>query len=432
MGPKKRKEEDDDEAMGRDERKAMQNRGILLPVETHKNRLAQKKFRERKENRIKELEDRVAVLSSLLAEGGNSKALSSLPPSPLLASASASGSASGSGTGVCPCSDSDLAAKMDTLEKRVATLAAENAALKNRHQMVPVQPTQVNPIRQHHPTSIDHTSTGLLAQNHNQYSYGLSQYASHHQMQSLQQNSSHLFQMELHNPPRMLSTPQGKLSAAVKFGLPNIESARTALKSLPSLSNSIWVDQLFEALQRQAVTTDSNEIKRQLLKFIRAKYAIFEDANMLDRVKAIEVIELTKKLNHQHIDHMNAEALQPSVFQTPTDADMLIQTPAEKLGTPHLASFKNVLHFIPSLSGRDDLIDAFCQLFISSSHCRDRIQRAHGFFQIVSMKNRLFHLCDNDDDRNRFALSLEMARQENRAAVNNLFNDVELALQKLI
>ncbi|KAJ3404844.1 hypothetical protein HDU80_002253 [Chytriomyces hyalinus] len=188
------------------------------------------------------------------------------------------------------------------------------------------------------------------------------------------------------HPPRM-STPQGKLSAAVKFGLPNIESARTALKSLPSLSNSIWVDQLFEALQRQAVTTDSNEIKRQLLKFIRAKYAIFEDANMLDRVKAIEVIELTKKLNHQHIDHMNAEALQPSVFQTPTDADMLIQTPAEKLGTPHLASFKN---------------------------------------------NRLFHLCDNDDDRNRFALSLEMARQENRAAVNNLFNDVELALQKLI
>ncbi|KAI8614630.1 hypothetical protein BC830DRAFT_1081834 [Chytriomyces sp. MP71] len=455
-------DEGEQSPMGREERKALQNR------------LAQKKFREKKEARIRELEQRVLVLSQQLGEdpvsttaidadtATNSLASEALdasisPPQVPLRNEGDPANSNSEHAATAPTLPhiSSLRAQADTLEQRIHALMAENSGLRQTRSMALalMGSTAADPFSlgtaSHNPHPVfsnlmmPPVNAGIPDMGYPHFVPPISASFSNGPL-SVAHTNYHLAGYNSFSIPTYRTLPASQeppTSSTARFGPPSFQQARAALKSLPSLTKSPWVDVLFDSLHTIANAIDARTLCIQMHALLHAKYRVFEEASMLDRIKAIELVELLKQLNLRHIDAMY-EAVEryggELVFQSEEsgareqeeEVDRLRESALQRFGPLRTQGFRDVIGLVPSLMGRQDLVGEFCDLFQAQAECTNRIQRARLFFKIAAAKHRVFSLCTNDDDRNRFALSLELCRQENREAVDDFFSDVDLALQK--
>ncbi|KAJ3057943.1 hypothetical protein HDU98_005922, partial [Podochytrium sp. JEL0797] len=95
------------------------------------------------------------------------------------------------------------------------------------------------------------------------------------------------------------------LSAAELHGAPpTVSSFLNELKALPSLHNCPSIDAFMALFVDQSRQKDSFSIRKRIFHMQKHKYAIFETAgerDMIDQMKAIEILHRMKSLNQGHI-----------------------------------------------------------------------------------------------------------------------------------
>ncbi|KAJ3284196.1 hypothetical protein HDU79_008410 [Rhizoclosmatium sp. JEL0117] len=344
------------------------------PAERHKvaNREAQRKFRERKENRIKELEAQVEQLQAQL----DIKSSSSDHPPPASSSASSE--------------LNTLKSEVAQLRSRVNYLEAENTELNRRLESLlpPAIPTPLsNPPHPYYTSTSDISYAPPIA-------------------------------------PSPLTSTLKPQSASEIYGVPVFGSLLHDLKSLPSLQNSTDVDSMVNLFVDQSQLRDSFQIRKRIFLMLKYKYRILEACSMVDRLKAIEIMEKGKRVHAAHLligskmgrfvkkhmdDHWEGLTL---------SADDLPEIPASEQVSLQLDNFKRILEFVPSLAGHEHLVNNMFKLFIVCGP------------GLVDLKNKLFSLCKSEEDCNRFSLALEIGRQNNKGYVEDLFEQVEAILER--
>ncbi|KAJ3193806.1 hypothetical protein HDU82_002697 [Entophlyctis luteolus] len=251
---------------------------------------------------------------------------------------------------------------------------------------------------------------------------------------------------------QLLATP----TAEVLCGSPpQVEYSRVALKALPSLQSSEGaklVDEMFDAFILQSKTTDERVIKICVLRMMRTKIDIYELCDMNDRLKAIELVEFAKTTNKVHLDFMMMTIPQKYKQQNQYDrlqsllseiiADGSIKQDEGRSGSPstqrtpvmHTTAWymKMGMSFIPSFNNptAKSLIDEFVSIFevtlrFTPSHgahilvCQqlqesEAGKRQQTYLTAIALRNSLWDMCCNAEDRCGFDFAQYVAISVNR------------------
>ncbi|KAJ3046700.1 hypothetical protein HDU99_009705, partial [Rhizoclosmatium hyalinum] len=177
------------------------------------------------------------------------------------------------------------------------------------------------------------------------------------------------------------------------YGPPDIDYAWKDLKSLESLKDNIYVDMTsflthhFTSPQQQVHCTDRTLLKNSIIKAAAAKYKILNGCSLLDRSRAMEIMDQVQLHNKQHVNHVYYNSSHMQSLNTPV-LPTLVRMPAQAD-----APFKEAIAGIPSLKEAGDDIDELCALFWTQT--------------------RLLRVCKDDEDRTKFLLATEIGREIN-------------------
>ncbi|KAJ3242935.1 hypothetical protein HDU77_010621, partial [Chytriomyces hyalinus] len=181
-------------------------------------------------------------------------------------------------------------------------------------------------------------------------------------------------------------------SAVDQFGVPQeVEHCRIGLKSIPILRNCGYVDDLVDLFMAMVSCQDQKIIKRIVVKLLAAKYKIMDACeDLVDKKRAIEIIEQAKSRNTVHVQHMYAHAMQAvednqaalgisrgsggEPWANPQDAQILrlpavvrhmkLPTDAERTELLEKSKpFRDSLLSIESLRGSEWIVDDLCVMF---------------------------------------------------------------------
>ncbi|KAI8614804.1 hypothetical protein BC830DRAFT_350769 [Chytriomyces sp. MP71] len=87
-------------------------------------------------------------------------------------------------------------------------------------------------------------------------------------------------------------------------------------------------------------------------------------------------------------------------------------------------SFRQSASTIPALVNCADLVDNLCVLFWTQSSCDDKKTREALFFDLVDAFNQLLTFCNNEENKTDFIMATEVGRQKERQIVNSMFDEV--------
>ncbi|KAJ3026369.1 UNVERIFIED_CONTAM: hypothetical protein HDU68_005775 [Siphonaria sp. JEL0065] len=371
------------------------------PNEKHRiaNRLAQRAFRERKDNRIKELELQV---EALLAQQQQKPEVVTTPPASV---------------------SNEIEVwqrKSQEMETVIAQLRSENADLKvkldaalasanSAQPSVPLFPPYQQPSSSISTAAAAATTVWDNGGQINSVYHGLS---------AVSESEASITTRTAYHTPYKLA------SASELYGIPPVESFRNELKALPSLKDCASVDLLMDLFIDQTQYTDAFTIRKRIFAILKHKSKILDACNILDRLKAIEIIERAKKFNQVHVDHMYSHwddiLVNPATLLEVDETNSPLQ----------MNTFYQVIDLIPSLEQRKDLIRDMHKLFVAMMTATDCVERVKLFFSLADIKNKVFAACNTDEDRNRLALALELGRQGNRSYVDDMFEQVEAVLER--
>ncbi|KAI9349658.1 hypothetical protein BDR26DRAFT_633934 [Obelidium mucronatum] len=224
------------------------------------------------------------------------------------------------------------------------------------------------------------------------------------------------------------------ITATALFGPPVVEKARAELKQLVSLRDCKWVDIYLNSFLKQADCTDNQEIKRHVMKILYARYKILDSCTVIDRFKALEIIETEKKGNRRHLDFMFARAREASEAKrkekssSPSLFSPLPLSSHEKLEAqgPLLSSsssyvddvfshrgFKEATRQIPSLQTEQaqNLVNCLCSVYSAQAACTDLMKRESMLFDMIELKTKLHDMCRNERDKHSLVLAIEVSRE---------------------
>ncbi|KAJ3293982.1 hypothetical protein HDU79_011655 [Rhizoclosmatium sp. JEL0117] len=186
----------------------------------------------------------------------------------------------------------------------------------------------------------------------------------------------------------------GKIKSAVEvYGPPDIDYAWKDLKSLDSLKDNIYVDMTFQLFLQQVHCTDRTLLKNSIIKAAAAKYKILNGCSLLDRSRAMEIMDQVQLHNKQHVNHVYYNSSHMQSLNTPV-LPTLVRMPAQAD-----APFKEAIAGIPSLKEAGDDIDELCALFWTQTR--------------------------DEEDRTKFLLATEIGREINNYHVTEMFNEVQ-------
>ncbi|KAJ3196219.1 hypothetical protein HDU82_001851, partial [Entophlyctis luteolus] len=229
-------------------------------------------------------------------------------------------------------------------------------------------------------------------------------------------------------PAAQIPNPNKVPSATELFGPPEVEFARIALKSFPSLKSCRYVDDLFDLFVVQSNCTDKLLIQKYALKSMNLRGKILDACSVIDRQKVIEVIVIFLERNRQHVLFRNSmfEDTQPqksgsSASPTSTSAYAPAVATASLHPTAAIASlppdarrYHDSLTSIGSLKANPAarvLIDELIELFWSPNvrgRGKDKLMR------IFTVGKTLEKFCADVEDRTRLQLANEMFREGNK------------------
>ncbi|ORY41669.1 hypothetical protein BCR33DRAFT_718811, partial [Rhizoclosmatium globosum] len=187
----------------------------------------------------------------------------------------------------------------------------------------------------------------------------------------------------------------GKIKSAVEvYGPPDIDYAWKDLKSLDSLKDNIYVDMTFRLFLQQVHCTDRTLLKNSIIKAAAAKYKILNGCSLLDRSRAMEIMDQVQLHNKQHVNHVYYNSSHMQSLNTPADAP-----------------FKEAIAGIPSLKEAGDDIDELCALFWTQTRVGRGEEREAVFFKMIDVFAKLLRVCKDEEDRTKFLLATEIGRE---------------------
>ncbi|KAJ3031634.1 UNVERIFIED_CONTAM: hypothetical protein HDU68_001714 [Siphonaria sp. JEL0065] len=193
------------------------------------------------------------------------------------------------------------------------------------------------------------------------------------------------------------------------YGPLKVEAYRYALKQIPTLANCKYVDELVDLVVTLTKCTSRKALRRDMVRSIALKHQILDVVhNLLERSQVIEIIEEFKvKLGLQHFNHF---------YQNMSNSKSLAEVQRKVLN--RLKHFKQLAISIPSLSNSEDLIDQLCLEFANQSLYTDTAEKEEKYIDFLGVSGRLQLLCQTEEDRKKLMLAMEVARESNREFAN--------------
>ncbi|KAJ3078281.1 hypothetical protein HK100_010773, partial [Physocladia obscura] len=149
------------------------------------------------------------------------------------------------------------------------------------------------------------------------------------------------------------------LSATLLYGPPEIDFAKIALHSLPSLKDSKYVDQFFDTFAAQSSASDQATIRKLVLKAISVRSKMLNKCNVMDRQKVLEIIGIFYERNKQHAAHR--DKIVNEIVPIPRRMSKIDDVPVEI--SYQLSRFKDSALAIPSLKGAASILDELVGIF---------------------------------------------------------------------
>ncbi|KAJ3069472.1 hypothetical protein HDU98_007464 [Podochytrium sp. JEL0797] len=202
-----------------------------------------------------------------------------------------------------------------------------------------------------------------------------------------------------------------KLVPAVElFGPLHVESHRFQLKRIQSLMNSKYVDEAMDILVALSKCSSRKANKKLMVRFAAVKNKLLDSSLILERQQVIEAFEEFKTKHKQHMNHFYQNLLidRPESHHNKPISD----AQAKILDT--LKPFKDAVKTIPSLKESGDVIDEMCWQFSIQSLDKDTEEREDRYIYLLGMMGQVQALCRTDEDRTKFMLAMEIARERTR------------------
>ncbi|KAJ3098693.1 hypothetical protein HK100_005057 [Physocladia obscura] len=222
------------------------------------------------------------------------------------------------------------------------------------------------------------------------------------------------------NSPSSVSTPASQsafsqpqqqqqqfLSATQLYGPPEVEFCRIAMKSIPSLTNCRYVDDLFNVFVLQSACTDRAKIQIYGLKCMSLRGRILDSCTLMDRQKVLELILFRNSMfDAEHIETGRTSA---QVTQIPDEAKR----------------YRDTLTAIKSLNADPVALALIDELCILNWSPNVKGRGKEKLMKIFAIGKRLEKTCGSVEDRTRYQLATEMFREGNKKRMDELYAEVD-------
>ncbi|KAJ3060681.1 hypothetical protein HDU98_003394 [Podochytrium sp. JEL0797] len=405
MGPKRRTSDDHDHSSDYEhhhtdndeqpKRKETRGRKRIerADAESHRkaqNRAAQRAFKERQINHVKELENKVLELTALLAERD-----------PFGAKLDFQTHSSSSN------SDPNVLARLNQVE-------AENQLLKSEIESLRSQQAQ-------------NLCTDCMLYRYMDYSLLASEPA----LNDPSQYTSSAPPILLNSNPQVLSptsTMMGVVPSASRldstaliqipsswdlYGPPDVEKMVVELKKLPSLANAPSViDNFVTAFVDTTKCTDPKSIQSSHLRRLQTRRALLDQCTLLDKHACIEVLEAGKQRNEKHQQYMYQSL--SVAFQD--EFGIRQGSPAGSHDHARVGSIATMvlclLNNIPALKDAKALTEELAEIWASTN--RPDSLESDQFLRFVEIRSKLQAMCTTEQDRTNLMVAMEIGRAGNR------------------
>ncbi|KAJ3230641.1 hypothetical protein HDU81_004330 [Chytriomyces hyalinus] len=210
-------------------------------------------------------------------------------------------------------------------------------------------------------------------------------------------------------------------NAVELFGPLDIDFTRRAMKMLPSLRNCKYVDELFDLFLVQGRCSEPKTIRKYIVKIVQTRYKLMDACSLLDRQAVIEVWEVFSKRNAKHHEYWNSIMNAPNTSElSPTS---VVSSPGQSTGLENEQArlFKQSVKAIPSLQDQetDNIVDELCAIFWTTSL---KSERELKIFRMIELSERIMTKCATVEDRTKFIVAAEVARESNRTHMDQLLD----------
>ncbi|KAJ3378186.1 hypothetical protein HDU84_007847 [Entophlyctis sp. JEL0112] len=176
----------------------------------------------------------------------------------------------------------------------------------------------------------------------------------------------------------------------------NIDQIREKLKSFSRLENESTVDDFIELIMTLSKCSTKHSLKRLIIRFSALKHKLLDTCSLIEKHRFLELTENFKTEIKSHMDFFYAKLRTSSVAQGRTP---LSEYQAQVL--EQLQQFKNMTKAIPSFKDAGDLVDDLCFEFSSQALCKDEAEREEKYVQVMAIQGQLQMLCKTEEDRTK-------------------------------
>ncbi|KAJ3265956.1 hypothetical protein HDU77_003046 [Chytriomyces hyalinus] len=204
------------------------------------------------------------------------------------------------------------------------------------------------------------------------------------------------------------------------FGPLDTEFTRKAMKTLPSLKNCKYVDELMDLFLVQGRCSEPKTIRKYILKIVQVRYKLMDACSLVDRQAVIEIWEVFFKRNTKHHKFWNSIMSDSKKSSSPTPT---VTSPSQPqvLENDQARLFKQTVQTIPSLQDQetDEMVDELCAIFWTTSL---ESEREGKMYRILELSDRIMRKCVTAEDRTKFVVAAEVARESNRRHMDQLLD----------
>ncbi|KAJ3206581.1 hypothetical protein HDU82_004425 [Entophlyctis luteolus] len=200
-----------------------------------------------------------------------------------------------------------------------------------------------------------------------------------------------------------------------QFGPITVDLFREKLKSLSSLENSSVVDDFMELIMILSKCSTKRSLKRLIIRFAALKHKLLDTCSLIEKQAFLELTENFKTEIKKHMDFFYSQLRTTSVAQNRKPLSELQAKVLEQL-----QQFKDMAKAIPSFKDAESLVDDLCFEFSSQALCKDETEREEKYVQVMAIQGQLQMLCETEDDRTKSArMSPRSAVTGNQYRVDN-------------
>ncbi|KAJ3346777.1 hypothetical protein HDU83_002675 [Entophlyctis luteolus] len=181
-----------------------------------------------------------------------------------------------------------------------------------------------------------------------------------------------------------------------QFGQINVDPFREKLRSLSSLKTSSTVDDFMELIVTLSKCCAKRVLKRLIIRFAALKHKLLDTCSLIEKQRFLELTENFKTEIKKHMDFFYAELRTSSVTQ---NRKPLSELQAQVL--EQLQQFKDMTKAIPSFKDAGSLVDDLCFEFSSQALCKDETEREEKYVQVLAIQGQLQMLCKSEEDRTK-------------------------------